>query len=253
MQINDKVALVTGSAHRVGKAIALGLAREGAHIIVHYGGAAAAARDTVLELKALGVRAVALQADLHSPAAIEALFGRIEDEFGRLDILVNSASNFIRKPFGESTVEDWKDVMQVNLRAPFLLTQRAAVLMRKTQRPAGEPAAIVNIADILGLYHRPGFIMHGLSKSGIIQLTRFTAVELAPDIRVNAVAPGPVMPPPGVDEDGEWWQGLGQKLPLRRVGSAEEVAQAVRFLVQHDFITGALLPVDGGEHLTNKQ
>lgn len=249
MQIKDKVALVTGSAHRVGKAIAMALAREGAHIIVHYGGAAEAAQHTAREIEALGVRASVQGADLREPAGVDTLMQRVEDDFGRLDILVNSAANFVKKPFADSTVEDWKNVMQTNLRAPFLLTQRAAVLMRQQQRPAGQPAAIVNIADISGLYYWPGYIIHGLSKTGIIHLTKLTAVELAPDIRVNAVAPGPVLPPPGIDEDSDEWQALGQKLPLKRVGSAEHVAQAVLFLVQHDYITGTLLPVDGGEHI----
>lgn len=253
MQIKDKVALVTGSAHRVGKAIAIALAREGAQLVVHYGGADQAAQQTVAEISALGVRAIAQQADLRDPAAIDALINRVETEFGQLDILVNSASNFIRKSFDEATVEDWKDIMQTNLRAPFLLTQRAAKLMRQMPRPAAEPAVIINIADILGLHYRAGLVLHGLSKSGLIQLTRLSAFEYAPDIRVNAVAPGPVLPPPGIDEDSERWQKHGRELPLQRVGNPQEVAHAVTFLVQNDYITGVLLPVDGGEHLSGSR
>ncbi len=249
MQIEGKVALVTGAAHRVGKAIAAALVREGAHIVVHYGGSADAAQQAAREFEAQGVRVLVQQADLRDPGDIDRLLARVDVTFGRLDILVNSAANFVKRPFADSTVEDWKDVMQTNLRAPFLLTQRAAALMRRIERPADQPAAIVNIADMSGLHYWPGYIMHGMSKAGIIHLTRLTAAELAPAIRVNAVAPGAVLPPQGMSEDSARWRELGARVPLKRTGSAEDVAQAVLFLARHDYITGALIPVDGGEHL----
>ncbi len=249
MNLGDKIAVVTGGAHRVGKAIALALAREGAHVIVHYGSSEGAARDTVAEIRLLGVQAIAVQADLHDPAQIDALFQAVDEEFGRLDVLVNSAASFVKQPFDEIGLDDWKDVLQVNLRAPFLCTQAAARLMRRAKRPADEPALIVNITDLSGLYPWRGYVQHGVSKAGLIHLTKVSAYELAPDIRVNAIAPGAVLPPPGMDPHGETWQALGARAPLRRTGHPDYVGQTVVFLARNDYITGALIPVDGGEHL----
>jgi pteridine reductase len=247
MQLQDKVAVVTGGAHRVGKAIALALARAGAHVVVHYGGSEQAAAETVREIKSLGVRAIPVQADLRDPKQIDGLFKAIETEFERLDVFVNSAASFLKKPFDETTVDDWQAVMHTNLRAPFLCSQRAARLMRRVERP--EPALIVNIADLSGIYPWQGYALHGLSKAGIIHLTRVSACELAPGVRVNAVAPGVILPPPGLDPGGKTWQSFGQRLPLKRTGHPDQVGQTVVFLAQNDFITGAVIPVDGGEHL----
>jgi pteridine reductase len=247
MQLHDTVAVVTGGAHRVGKAIALGLAQAGAQIVVHYGGSEQAAANTVREIKSLGIRAQAVQADLRDPDQIDALFRTIESEFGRLDVFVNSAASFLKKPFDDTTVDDWQTVMHTNLRAPFLCTQRAARLMHRTARP--DPAVIVNIADLSGIFPWRGYALHGLSKAGIIHLTRVSAYELGPDVRVNAIAPGAILPPPDVDPQGDFWQHAGQRLPLKRTGHPAQVAQTVVFLAQNDFITGAVIPVDGGEHL----
>ncbi len=249
MKLRDKVALVTGGARRVGKAIALALAREGMHVLVHYGHAEDAAHETVAEIQMLGVRAVAVQADLHDPEQIAALFDVLEREFGRLDVLVNSAANFVRKPFEEGTVQDWKNVMQVNLRAPYLCTQHAARLMRRTPRPPDQPAAVINITDLIGLHPRRNFTLHGVSKAGLIHLTRAAALELGPDVRVNAVAPGLILPPAYMEPDSPLWQAMGARIPLERTGHPDHVGQAVVFLARHDYITGAVIPVDGGQSL----
>jgi NAD(P)-dependent dehydrogenase (short-subunit alcohol dehydrogenase family) len=249
MDLQGKVALVTGAAHRVGKAIALALAQQGVHLIVHYGGSGDAARQTAEEIAALGVDAITLQANLSNPDAIDALFNAIDRRFGRLDVLVNSAANFVKQPFDAITLDSWKDVMQVNLRAPFLCSQRAARLMRAASRPADQPALIVNISDLSGVHAWRSYVQHGVSKAGLIHLTRIAAFELAPDIRVNAVVPGAVIAPAGMDPDGERWRRLGERVPLRRTGSPEFVGQTVVFLAQNDYITGAVIPVDGGEHL----
>ncbi len=249
MELRDKIALVTGSARRVGKAIALALAREGMDVLVHYGHAEEEARETVAEIQALGVRTLAFQADLHDPEQIAALFAALEAEFGRLDVLVNSAANFVRQPFEEGTVQTWKDVMQVNLRAPYLCTQHAARLMRRTFRPAGQPAAVINITDLIGLRPRRNFTLHGISKAGLIHLTRAAALELGPDVRVNAVAPGLILPPSYMAPDSPLWTAMGARVPLQHVGNPQHVAQTVIFLAQHDYITGAVIPVDGGESL----
>ncbi len=249
MELQGKVALVSGGARRVGKAIALALAREGMHVLVHYGHAAEAARQTVAEIQALGVRAAAFQADLHDPDQIAALFAALEAEFGRLDVLVNSAANFVRQPFEEGTVRDWKHVMQVNLRAPYLCTQHAARLMRRTPRPFEQPAAVINITDLIGLRPRRNFTLHGISKAGLIHLTRAAALELGPDVRVNAVAPGLILPPAYMEAESPLWQAMGARVPLERTGHPDHVGQTVVFLARHDYITGAVIPVDGGQSL----
>lgn len=249
MNLSGKVALVTGGAHRVGRAIALALAQQGAQIALHYGGSAQAAQDTAQEIAALGGRAVPIQADLHDPAQIERLFLTAADTFGRLDVLVNSAANFQRQPFDEIQLTDWTNVFQVNLRAPFLCTQHAARLMRRTDRPADQPATIINIADLAGVQAWPGYTQHGISKAALIHLTKISAVELAPHVRVNAIAPGAVLPPQGTSPDSAFWQNIGARVPLRRTGNPDFVGQTVVFLAQNDYITGVLIPVDGGEHL----
>jgi NAD(P)-dependent dehydrogenase (short-subunit alcohol dehydrogenase family) len=249
MNLTDKVALVTGSAHRVGKAIALALVEQGAHIVVHYGSAAEAAQEAVQVFEALGVRALPVQADLRDPDQIASLFAAVANHFGRLDVLVNSAANFVKKPFEETTLDDWKAIMQTNIRAPFFCTQHAARLMRRVDRPKGESALIVNIADLSGIYPWKGYGAHGISKAGIIHLTKVSALELGPGVRVNAIAPGAVLPPPGMDPAGEAWQTMGDQVPLKRTGDPRDVAQTVVYLAQNDYITGAVIPVDGGEHL----
>jgi len=249
MDLEGKVALVTGGAHRVGKAIALALADAGANLVIHYGSSETEAHETVREIKSRGVQAIAVQADLSDPAAIAALFEAITERFARLDVLVNSAANFVKQPFDEATPEDWMTVMQVNLRAPFFCTQHAARLMRAVRRPADQPAAIVNISDLAGLYPWRDFALHGIAKAGVLHLTRITARELGPDIRVNAIIPGAILPPSSMSPDSERWRRMGESVPLQRTGDPKYIAQTVVFLAHNDYITGAAIPVDGGEHL----
>lgn len=242
MELAGKVALVTGGAHRVGKAIALGLAREGAHILVHYGGSAEAAHQTVEEISALGVEAHSCQANLSQPDDIEGLFDVLRERFGRLDVLVNSAANFQKKGFLETTLDDWQAVMAVNLRAPFLCSQHAARLMRE-----GEGGLIVNVTDLIGMRPRRSFPAHSVSKAGLISLTQVMALALGPDIRVNAIAPGAILPPATMD--GDRWNRMGDALPVQHTGDPRNVQQAVIALAANDFMTGHVLVVDGGESL----
>ena len=242
MELNGGVALVTGAARRVGKAIALALAHEGMHILVHYGGSAEEAGQTVEEIAGLGVVAQKAQADLSQPDDIERLFQAVRGHFGRLDVLVNSASTFQKKDFFEVTLEDWDRVMAVNLRAPFLCSQHAARLMLE-----GEGGAVVNIADLIGMRPRRSFPHHSVSKAGLIMLTQVLALSLGPDIRVNAIAPGAILPPATLDTDT--WDRMGAELPLKRTGGPENVQQAVVYLLKNDFMTGHVLVVDGGESL----
>jgi len=239
MELRDRVAVVTGAAHRVGKFIALGLAEAGAHVVVHYHQAEAEAHATVEEIEAKGVRAVAVGADLASAAGVERLFRAAEAEFGGVDILVNSAAIMERGDVLTLTPDDWERTLALNLTAPFLCAQQAARSM--LARGGG---AMVNVADLSALEPWAKYPAHSVSKAGLVMLTKVLAKALAPRVRVNAVAPGPVLKPPDWDEAR--WRTVGAHTLLKRTGSGYDVARAVTFLLQQDFITGETLVVDGG-------
>ncbi len=243
MEIRDKVALVTGGAHRVGKAIALALARSGAHVAITYNTSSDQARNTLGEVRQSGVRAAAFKCDQQSNVSIEQLFESLQREFDHIDILINSAAIMERQSVLDVTLDDWERVVNTNLRGPFFITQAAA----KWMNTAGIEGSMVNIADLSAIHPWPGYITHTISKSGLVAMTQALALALAPSIRVNAVAPGAVMKPQ--DWDDEQWNKLGTTLPLKRSGSAEDVTQAVLFCLHSDFMTGHTLIVDGGRSL----
>jgi pteridine reductase len=235
-----RVALVTGAGRRVGRAIALALGARGYRVGVHYHASAAGARETERDIAGAGGEAWIVQADLRDPAAPDRLIGEVAARFGRLDLLVNSAAVMLRTPIDEVTPETWDQIMALNLRAPFFCARAAARVM-----PEG--SAIVNIADLAGLEVWPGYVPHGISKAGIVQLTRALARVLAPRIRVNAIAPGAVLlPDDWADEAAER---LATTTPLRRLGSPEDVVQAVLYLIDAEYVTGDVLLVDGGRHV----
>lgn len=233
----NRLALVTGGAHRVGRAIALELARAGYDLLIHYNQSAAPAEATAAEIRALGREAATLAADLGDPAALDGLFDAIAARWGRLDALVNSAAIFPRTPVGSVTVAQWDELMAVNLRAPFFCAQRAAALM-----PDG--GVIINIADVGGEIPWAGFVPYGMSKAGILMMTRGLAAALAPRIRVGAVAPGPVLMADGTPPDQVAL--ATRRTLLKRVGTAEDVAQAVRFIAEAPYLTGETIVIDGG-------
>ncbi len=243
MDPKGKVALVTGGARRVGKTIALGLAARGMDVLIHYNRSEEEAQETVAQISRLGVRGEAVQGNLGNPLDIERLFVALESYFGQIDVLVNNASAFQAREVLELTVDDWNYVMAVNLRAPFLCSQRAAHLMLAR----GTPGVIVNIADVAGLVPWPNFPHHSVSKAGLIMLTEVLAKSLAPDIRVNAVAPGPMLKPEEMPHHR--WEDLGRVVPLRRTGDPVHVMQAVIALIENDYMTGTVLKVDGGDSL----
>ncbi|MFC1959961.1 SDR family NAD(P)-dependent oxidoreductase [Chloroflexota bacterium] len=244
--LTDKVALVTGSAHRVGKAIALALAAEGVHIIVHYHGSEAAAQETVREIKSHGVKAISYRADQSDPEEVAGLFAAIGEAFGRLDILVNSAGMFQKTDFLDISYEEWQRVININLTGPFLCTQQAARLMLQQQPPGG---TIINIIDNSAFQPWPGFTHHSVAKTGVLTLTKLLARRLAPTIRTNAIAPGPVLKEPGRSDES--WAQVAARLPLQRNGAPEDVGRAAVYLAREDFLNGAIINVDGGEHLTD--
>ncbi len=247
IDLKDKVALVTGSAHRVGRAIALELAKNGVHIMVHYHSSdPAQVRDTLHEIKSYGVDAFEVQSNIGEPEGVDAIFQAIHERYGRLDIVVNSASVFQQRQLLDVSLEDWNLTMNVNLRAPFLITQQAAKMMAENAVQGG---AIVNICDHGTDAPWKAYAHHGVSKSALWMLTQVSAVSLGPSIRVNAIIPGPVMKPAGRPMSDEEWAKVGEKNPLNKTGSAEDVARAVVYLCQENFLTGTLIHVNAGEHL----
>lgn len=241
MELTGKVAVVTGSAHRVGKAIALALAQAGAHIVVHYHGSSEAP-NTIADIEKLGVRAIGVAADLADPAGATAVFEAAEREFGGVDVLVNSASNFQKGSVLTMSPEVWQDTLNINLSAPFFCAQLAARSMLK--RGGG---AIVNIADLSGLRPWASYPAHSVSKAGLLMLTKVLAKALAPTIRVNAIAAGPVLKPD--DWDDARWQATARHTLLKRAGSGYDVARAALFLLQEEYVTGTTMLVDGGRSI----
>jgi pteridine reductase len=240
MQLDGKVALVTGASRRVGRAIASALASRGASIAVHYRSSRADADATVKEIAAGGGTAEAFHADLESVAEIETMVAAVAARFGRIDVLVNSASVFYRKPIEELTERDWDANLNTNLKAPFFLSKFAGLRMRA--QGAGK---IVNIGDWAGIRPYNNYLPYTVSKSAIIGLTRALAKALAPEVQVNCVALGPVLAPEeyGTDEIERLVAGTLTK----RMGSPDDVARAVLFFCEGtDFATGATLVLDGG-------
>jgi pteridine reductase len=230
-----RVALVTGAGRRLGRAIAAALAADGIRVAAHYHRSSDGA--TALAAEA-GSGTVALQADLADPEQAASLPARVADHFGRLDILVNSAAIMVRQPLGTVTAADWDRVLALNLRAPFLVTQAAAPLLRAAR------GCVVNIADVSGLDPWPSYLPHSAAKAGLLALTRGMAETLAPEVRVNAVVPGAVLPPD--DASPEALARAAQRALLRRLGTPADVVGAVRFLIASAFVTGTVLVVDGG-------
>jgi pteridine reductase len=239
-----KAALVTGAARRVGAEIVRTLHGSGAAVIVHYRSSEGAARELVAELNAVrSGSAVALAADLRDVARIRELARAAHAAFGRLDILVNNASTFYPTPLGEIAEASFEDLVGSNLKAPLFLAQALAAALRDSH------GLIVNLADIHGLRPLRRYAVYSTAKAGLIMLTRALARELAPEVRVNAVAPGPVLWDEAAAEP-ELQQKILERTPLRRPGSPGDVARAVRFFAaEAPYVTGQILAVDGGRSI----
>jgi len=241
VDLRGRAALVTGAGQRVGRAIALALAARGMKVAVHYHGSEAGARETAELAARAGGDGWTVRADLRRAEEAERVVRDAAAHFGTLDALVNSAAVMVRTPVAEVTPAQWDDMMAINLRAPFFCARAAAAVM------GARGGAIVNIADLAGLEAWPQYVPHGISKAGVIQMTRALARALAPHIRVNAVAPGAVLlPPDWTDADAAR---LASTTPLGRIGTPGDVAQAVCFLLEADYVTGDTLIVDGGRHI----
>ena len=238
-KLTGKVALVTGGAMRVGRAIALALAGEGADVAISYLRSATAARTTVRDLHALGARAVAIRADLTQPVAARRLVAGVVRQLGRLDILVNNAALFYRTPILTVTPAQFDRLMTVNLRGVFFCAQAAALAMGR------RGGRITNMADVGAVKAWPAYIPYGISKAGVVMLTKGLAAALAPAIQVNAVGPGVVLLPEGFPREAR--RRLAARIPMGRHGRPDDAAAAVCFFAScPDYITGQILFVDGG-------
>lgn len=241
MDLRGRRALVTGAGHRVGQAIAVALGGRGMRVAVHYNSHADGARDTVRAVESAGGRGELFGADLTEPESSHRLIDDVVGKFGGLDVLVNSAAVMIRTPFGEITPEQWDGIMALNLRAPFFLAQAAAPHLRHSH------GVVVNIADLAAFETWPGYLPHGLSKAGVVYMTRALARVLAPEVRVAGIAPGTVLLPDNwADADEER---LRRTTPLQRSGTPGDVTATVLFILDSDYLTGETIIVDGGRHV----
>lgn len=261
--LEGQVALVTGAARRVGRSIALRLARDGAMVAVNYATSKTEAESLVLEIerlhrgagrrgsraksKASGAPAMAIPADVSRRAQVQEMFAAVERKFGRLDILVNNSGIFFPAKFEDLTDEQWDRIMDANLKSQFLCAQAAARIMKRQGR-----GRIINISSLGGVLAWPSYTHYCVSKAGVIMLTRCLARALAPEILVNSVAPGtihfPDQPPADPAHESRVQEYI-RRVPLHRVGTGEDVAGAVAYLATADFVTGQVIVVDGGRAL----
>jgi pteridine reductase len=243
MELRGRVALVTGAGRRLGRAMARALADRGMTVAIHFKASAEGAGELQDEIRRAGGQAACFSADLTDAEAARNLPRQVVERLGKLDVLVNSAAVMHRLRFDETTPEQWDAVLDLNLRSVFFCTQGAAPALRAAR------GKVVNLADLSGIQPWPGFAAHSISKAGVIMLTKVMARSLAPEVTVNAIAPGAVLVPE--DYDDEERERLARSTPLRRLGSPSDAVSALLYLLEGgDFVTGEVLVVDGGRHLT---
>ena len=242
MELRGRVGIVTGGGVRVGRAIALGLARAGADVFIHYNRSAGPAEETAEEARGLGARAEIGSVDLSDPSQAHELVDLTAQSLGVPSILVNSASGFPTDTIGDVTLEQWRRTFDLTLASPVFATQALANAL-----PDDLDGAVVNITDVRTQSPYREHFSYIVAKGGIDTFTKTAALQLAPRIRVNAVALGVILPPPQEDED--YAQRLAAQLPLGRTGGTAPVVGAVLSLLENDFVTGEIVRVDGGGHL----
>jgi pteridine reductase len=236
-----RTALVTGGARRVGRAISLGLAEAGFDVLVNHHASPGDAQEVVDRIEALGQRAVAVQGDVSNSAGVERVAAVLRERFGRLDLLVNNASLFQPRRLLEVEEDEWDRVMAVNLKAPFLVLKATADLLDEAE------GTVVNLVDLSATQPWTEYAHHAVSKAGLLHLTRVMARAMAPRVRVNAIAPGTVLPPDDADEADR--ERSRQAAALGTLGTPEDVVRTVLFLHRSPFITGEVVVVDGGRSL----
>ncbi len=242
MELKGKTALVTGGAKRIGKEIALALARKGVHLLLHYHSSESEARKTAEEIKPLGARCQLLRADLAKTEELLKMVQEATRHEKSVDVLINSASLFYKTPFKTVQESDWDKLMDTNLKGPFILSKEIGNKMAE-----GTGGKIINITDWSGIRPYKDYAPYCASKGGLITLTKSLARDLAPKVQANAIAPGPVLLPPDFTEEEK--QAVIRKTVLGRVGDPSDIANAVIFLLENDFINGTVLVVDGGRSI----
>ncbi len=238
-ELEGKTALITGAARRIGRGVARGLAEAGMNIVIHYNTSRAAAEEAREQILAVGVRAWVVQADLAARPEAEQLVEKAAGLAGSIDVLVNGAAIFPESKITNLSGDELDSNIRINALSPLLLSRGFAAQTRN--------GAIVNFLDSRVAGHDLKHAAYGLSKKMLLEMTELLALELAPDIRVNAVAPGLILPPPGEDE--AYLEKKKHTVPLAAHGDLQHIVEAVRFLVINDFVTGQVIYVDGGRHL----
>ncbi len=246
MQLDGKTALVTGGAKRVGRVISLTLAEAGANVVINYNNSAEEAEATAAEVEAFGVGALPVAADVGDPVAVEAMVDAAITRFGGIDVLVNNASTFHADPFPTTDLTVWNQAISTLVNGPFNCTNLVAPSM--LERGGG---AIVSVSDLSAFEAWPGYIGHAVGKSAILAMTRQFALELAPTVRANAVVFGPALRPHDYDDDR--YQRTADKTLLDRWGTPEEMAHAVKYLIEADYVTGEYLVIDGGQRFGHRK
>ena len=242
MKIAGRNALITGGAHRVGRALTLALAAAGADVFIHYNSSSGPAAETAAEVHELGRRAAIGAANLSDPTSAAPLLDTAAAELGPISILVNSASGFPTDALADVTLDSLHAAHDLTLATPVLLTQAFAAAL-----PAAETGVVLNVTDVRTATPYRTHFSYIIAKGGLDTFTKAAAVALAPQVRVNAVALGVILPPPG--EDAAFAQRLADDLPMQRPGGTDPVAEAALMLISNDFVTGEIVRVDGGQHL----
>jgi NAD(P)-dependent dehydrogenase (short-subunit alcohol dehydrogenase family) len=241
--LEDQVALVTGGGRRIGRVIALALARAGADVVVNFHQSKAGAEATAAGIRALGRRAFTVCADVSDPKQVRAMFRAVERKFRRLDILVNNAGVFFPARWDRLTSDDWDKILAINLKGTFLCAQAAARIMQRQKS-----GRIINISSLGGLQAWPEYMHYCASKAGVISLTRSLAKALAPHIQVNSIAPGTILFS-GEKRDARLNR-IIRSTPLQKAGRPEDIAEMALYLASHgDFVTGQVFVVDGGKSI----
>ncbi len=246
MDPKGKVAFVTASAQRIGKAIVLALAEAGANVVINYRNSEKEAQATAAEARAFGVEVLTVRFDMSDYRGVPMVIDRIGQELGPIDILVNNASIFKQAPFPTQDFSAWHNAIDIILHTPFYLANAVAPGML-----GKEAGVIINIVDLSAWEAWPHYAGHSVAKTGLLGLTRQLALELAPAVRVNAVAPGPVLRP--LDYTDEMVAAVTDKTLLNRWGNPGNIAETILFLVKNDYITGEFITVDGGERYGHRK
>ena len=244
MELKNRTVLVTGAGVRLGRAIAVSLGKQGMRVALHYHQSLEGAKETLKLIGGDSNQHGCFQADLRQVSEIELLTQQIEAQMGQIDVLINNAADFFPTPLGEVVESEWDHLISLNLKAPFFLSQLVGTSMLK--RGQGK---IVNIADVAAERPWPQFLPYCASKAGLVSLTKGLAKALAPAVQVNAVAPGTMLPP---HENSSFSQDLAiERSLLKKMGRPDDIAKAVIFFLKNDFVTGTVLPVDGGRTLAS--